>query len=433
MDLKAINSLLNKKSEFGSILKDSDFGISTEYIDTGNYSFNAQISGSIKRGVGNSLSYLFSGEPETGKTYLCLNVMRNAVNKLGYFAIYYDSEGSINEQKVLNFGIDTSMVRHEPIKTFTQIIASMSTLLSNLVEAKKNGETIPKMIIFIDSLSAINSEIDIEKSEAGEVNKMPLQSSKDIARLYRMITVDAKYLKIPVISTAHITKSMSMYESDSSKGGLGKIYLSDVCIMLKKTKLKEQEDNDKLKKIGMKKSGYIVTAHNEKNREARDFTNTFYISTLTGMNPYIGLQKYLDYDKMGIGPGVLEEEEIESVVLDENGNPIVSNRGKEKKEIKKTGNFVYVHKETKDLANQKKYAVKHLGKTIDIKELYKPDVFTDNVLTQLDENVIKPLYRFTDGIKTNFLDVESTIASALEEESNSNADHDFNTMFSDAQ
>ena len=40
-------------------------------------------------------------------------------------------------------------------------------------------------------------------------------------------------------------------------------------------------------------------------------------------------------------------------------------------------------------SSQARWAVKHLGKTITSSQLFTPEVFTEDVLRQLDENVIK--------------------------------------------
>jgi hypothetical protein len=39
---------------------------------------------------------------------------------------------------------------------------------------------------------------------------------------------------------------------------------------------------------------------------------------------------------------------------------------------------------------QARWAVKHLGKTITSSQLFTPEIFTQEVLEQLDKNVIKP-------------------------------------------
>jgi hypothetical protein len=81
------------------------------------------------------------------------------------------------------------------------------------------------------------------------------------------------------------------------------------------------------------------------------------------MNPYVGLQDFISWDACGIGRGKLEE---------------VKNAKGEKE-------MVFTPSESA----QARWAVKHLGKTITSSQLFTPEVFTESVLKQLDENVIR--------------------------------------------
>ena len=45
----------------------------TEYIHTGNYLLNAQLSGSLRGGYPNARSVGLGGDSGAGKTFLCLN------------------------------------------------------------------------------------------------------------------------------------------------------------------------------------------------------------------------------------------------------------------------------------------------------------------------------------------------------------------------
>jgi hypothetical protein len=81
------------------------------------------------------------------------------------------------------------------------------------------------------------------------------------------------------------------------------------------------------------------------------------------MNPYVGLQDFISWDACGIGRGKLEE------VKNANG-------------VKE---MVFTPSESP----QARWAVKHMGKTITSSQLFTAEVFTEDVLKQLDENVIK--------------------------------------------
>ena len=41
-------------------------------------------------------------------------------------------------------------------------------------------------------------------------------------------------------------------------------------------------------------------------------------------------------------------------------------------------------------ASSTRWAIRHLGKTVTASQLFTPEIFTEEVLRQLDENVIQP-------------------------------------------
>jgi len=81
------------------------------------------------------------------------------------------------------------------------------------------------------------------------------------------------------------------------------------------------------------------------------------------MNPYVGLQDFVSWEACGIERGKLEEVKNKDGV----------------KELVFTPN-----------ASSTRWAVKHMGKTVTSSQLFTPEIFTQEVLQQLDEKVIKP-------------------------------------------
>jgi len=160
------------------------------------------------------------------------------------------------------------------------------------------------------------------------------------------------FLENGVIS--HNTGSGYMPTKESS-GGDGPIFAMSVISFLSKAQLKEGNSTTK--------TGIVVTSNLKKSRFTIPEPVKFHISFLNGMNPYVGLQDFVSWEACGIGKGKFEE------VKNESG-------------VKET---VFIPSESA----QARWAVKHLGKTITSSQLFTPEVFTDEVLRQLDENVIK--------------------------------------------
>ena len=106
------NDALEKQTKSRVSLK--GFSDIDEYIDTGNYLLNAQMSGSLRGGYPNARSLGIGGDSGTGKTFLCLNAVKNAQN-IGYGVFYIDTEGALDRKDFENFGINMDMMNYKRI------------------------------------------------------------------------------------------------------------------------------------------------------------------------------------------------------------------------------------------------------------------------------------------------------------------------------
>ena len=380
-----LDKSLSKVSELGSILTENKFSKIDEYIPTGNYVLNAQLSGSLFGGIPNTRSVALSGESGVGKSFLCLNIAREA-QKMGYYIIYCDSESAIDEDIARKFGLDPEKIRYQPVNTIKTLKNFCANLYDQLKEKKDKGYETPKIMMIVDSIGNLATEKERSDALAGS-DKKDMTRAGDIRSLFRIITTDLAELKIPLVFTNHSYTSVGAYvPTQIMSGGGGAIYAASMILMLSKANLKE--NNKQAEKAGMTKTGVLVTSKPSKNRFAKPIPVKFHISFYNGMNPYVGLEKYVSWDAVGIGPGKLEEKIEERPVLDEEGNPVIK-RGKPVVERVQTGEFEYI---TDDSANPKTFAVKHLGKTIKASQLFTTEVFTDDVLKQIDDNVIRPLF-----------------------------------------
>ena len=85
------------------------------------------------------------GPAGTGKTFLCLNIVKQA-QKLGYDVIYCDSEGALDDEQVkTKFKIDPLKMRYQPIKTVFQFKSFVSNLLQLVAKAKAETGVPPKI------------------------------------------------------------------------------------------------------------------------------------------------------------------------------------------------------------------------------------------------------------------------------------------------
>ena len=338
--------------ETGSILSENTFSEVDEWIPTGNYLLNAQLSGTLFGGIPNTRSLGLMGDPGTGKSFVCLNVAREAQKK-GYDVIYCDTEGAIDKSSAIKFGIDANKVRYQPIKTVTEFQTFVANLLELVKKAKAGGAN-PKIMLILDSLGMLSTDKELRDAIEGKNAADMGAKAKELRKLFRVITLDLTAAKIPLVCTNHVYAGGGFFPTKESSGGDGPIFAMSVISFLSKAQLKEGNSSTK--------TGIIVTSNLKKSRFTIPEPVKFHISFANGMNPYVGLQDFISWDACGIGRGKLEE---------------VKNAKGEKEMI-----F------TPSESPQARWAVKHLGKTITSSQLFTPEVFTESVLKQLDENVI---------------------------------------------
>jgi len=360
--------------ELGSLLANNSFSEVDEWIPTGNYLLNAQISGSLFGGIPNTRSFGLMGDPGTGKSFVCLNVVREAQKK-GYDVVYCDTEGAIDKTGALKFGIDANRLRYQPIKTVSQFQTFVANLVDMVNKARAKGES-PKILLILDSLGMLSTDKELADAMRGHNAADMGAKTKELRKLFRVITLDLTAAKIPLICTNHVYTGGGFMPTKESSGGDGPIFAMSVISFLSKAQLKEGSSTTK--------TGIVVTSNLKKSRFTVPEPVKFHISFANGMNPYVGLQDYVTWNACGVERGKLEE------VKGPDG----------KKEIRFTAN-----------ASSTRWAVKHLGKTVTTSELFTAKVFTPEVLEQLDDKVIKnkfhlpELMDYTDIV--NSIDIET--------------------------
>lgn len=360
--------------EMGSILSENTFGKIDEWISTGNYLLNAQLSGSLFGGIPNTRSFGIAGDPGTGKTFLCLNLAREA-QLVGYDIIYLDTEGAIEADSLIKqFNLDPIRFRLQPIRTVNQVKNFIANILKMVAESRAKGIN-PKIMIFIDSLGMLATDKEIKDSLEGKnAGDMGLKA-KELRALFRAITMEATQNKVPIVATNHTYTGGGFMPTKESSGGDGPIFAFSMLTFLGKAQLKE----------GDTKTGIIVTSRLKKSRFTIPQDVKFHISFLKGMNKCVGLEDYMSWDACGIERGTIYDKKEFSKL-----KPAEQNHCVEFKHEEET--LYFSAKET-----SRTIAVKHLGKTIYAKELFTDKVFTTEVLKELDEKVIQPKFKFPDA------------------------------------
>lgn len=387
----SIFDIVKNCDDTAEVLAESKTAVIPDYVNTGWYILNAAMTGSIFKGAPASRVVTLSGESGTGKSYLAISICREA-QKQGYTPIYMDSEGAIDTEFVERLGCDTSNFIIKQVTTITEVSTFMANILKSINEQPLEERN--KIVFVLDSLGNLTSAKELNDTiEANQKRDMTKQ--QEVKALFRTNATALAKAGALFIVNSHIYKTQDHFAKNVISGGSGVIYNSSVTLMLSTAKLDDKE-SDKImqQKVGeFVKTGVIVTAKTEKSRFTIPQKVKFQIPFFKAPNPYVGLEAYITWDNSGIIRGEMLTEK-EYIKLSD------SEKAKCHEMTDEKGCVAYARE--KDTS--RKIVVKHLHGELPVSELFTSKVFTDEVLHNLDENVIRPLFELPSIDSTNDID-----------------------------
>lgn len=359
------NDLLEKKVKSKVTLM--GFSDIDEYIPTGNYLLNAQMSGSVFGGYPNTRSIGIAGDSGAGKTFLCLNAVRE-LQKKDYFVFYIDTEGAIDRSDYTKFGVDLDKLKYLRMG----LISDVKFFINDFIDTMKENPGL-KAAVFVDSVGMLDTDKSKRDMDAGKNAADMGLRSKELRAMFKSFTLDLSNLKVPFIFTNHTYASMDQYTPKGMSGGGGPEFSASIILMLSKGTLRDEAKTT---------TGIIVRSKTRKNRLAKPIDIEFHISFHKGMNPYVGLEQFVSWENCGVGRGKkLTEKEHSKIKPAE--QELCS-------QFEVDGEIFYFM--PGKLARN--YISRHNGDEIPIKEFFSSRLFTDSVLKELDEKIIKPTFKF---------------------------------------
>jgi RecA/RadA recombinase len=263
------------------------FNDPTDWISTGNFALNYLISGDFNKGIPLGKVTVFAGESGAGKSYICSgNIVKNAQDQ-GIFVILVDTENALDEKWLHDLGVDTSdgKLLKLNMSMIDDVAKAISTFMTDY-KALPDGERM-KVLWVIDSLGMLLTPTDVNQFEAGDMKGDMGRKPKALTSLVRnSVNMFGSY-NVGLVATNHTYASQDMFDPDDKiSGGQGFIYASSIVVAMKKMKLKEDEDGNKISDVMGIRAGCKVM----KTRYAKPFEGMqVKIPYETGMNPYSGL------------------------------------------------------------------------------------------------------------------------------------------------
>ena len=273
------------------ILSDDEFPVK-RYISTGNYMLNALISADPFLGAPTGRSIQLAGQKGVGKTFVGLEIMKNALNiHKEYIGQILDSEFANSDDKSQRErGLPTEQILWTGIDTIEKTKTEIITQLDDIVK----GED---CVMLIDSIGMLPSEKELLEARTIVAEKKDMTRAQALKSLFRTITMPLGYKDVLMVVINHTYASVgSFIPHDVVAGGGGPAYGTSIIVIMSKSALK---DGDEV-------VGAVIRAKTEKNRFAKEKAEIrFNIEFSGGINLYSGLLEFCVDERWLIPKGAI--------------------------------------------------------------------------------------------------------------------------------
>ncbi|MDA9938829.1 hypothetical protein N9C48_01845 [bacterium] len=278
----------------------SGFNDPTDWISTGSYALNYLISGDFNRGVPLGKVTVFAGESGAGKSYFAAgNIVRHAQEQ-GIYVVLIDSENALDQAWLEALGVDCdeSKLLKLSMSMIDDVAKTISTFMTDYKAMDEDDR--PKVLFVIDSLGMLLTPTDVDQFNKGDMKGDMGRKPKALTSLVRNTVNMIGAHNVGLVCTNHTYASQDMFDPDDKiSGGQGFIYASSIVVAMKKMKLKEDADGNKISQVMGIRAGCKVM----KTRYAKPFEGVqVKIPYETGMNPYSGIVELFE------AKGVIEKQ-----------------------------------------------------------------------------------------------------------------------------
>ena len=268
----------------------------TDWISTGSYALNYLISGDFHRGVPMGKVTVFAGESGAGKSYFAAGNIVKAAQEQGIFVVLIDSENALDETWLRALGVDTD--EGKLLKLSMSMIDDVAKTISTFMKDYKgmDEEDRPKVLFVIDSLGMLLTPTDVDQFDKGDMKGDMGRKPKALTSLVRNTVNMIGSYNVGMVCTNHTYASQDMFDPDDKiSGGQGFIYASSIVVAMRKLKLKEDSDGNKVSDV----MGIRAACKVMKTRYSKPFEGVqVKIPYETGMDPYSGLLEM--FEKKGL-------------------------------------------------------------------------------------------------------------------------------------
>jgi len=271
-------------NEYASIAEDGIVGGDIAgWIDTGSYSLNALLSGTIYGGMASNKITALAGEPSTGKTFIALDAIKHFLDKdpEARVACFF-TEADVSKELLEKRGIDSSRVAVFPVETVEDFRTQCMRILVAYAEIKEEDR--PPFFLLLDSLGMLSTIKEMTDIESGS-EKRDMTRAALTKGAFRALTLKMGKINIPLLMTNHIYDVVGSYiPMKKMGGGSGPVYSASQIVFLSKKRAKDGEGKD------AEHIGSIITCILDKSRFTREKKKVEILLRFdSGLNRYYGL------------------------------------------------------------------------------------------------------------------------------------------------
>jgi RecA/RadA recombinase len=227
------------------------------FLDTGSYSLNALLSGSIFGGLAANKVTALAGSPSTGKTFYALHVAKNFLenNKEGA-VFYFESESAVTTDQLVERGIDTERFFLVPVVTIQDFRSQAVRIIDAYLEEDEKKRK--PLFLVLDSLGMLSTNKEVADIAEGKDTR-DMTRAQLIRGAFRVLTLKLGRARVALLVTNHTYDVVGSYvPMKEMSGGDGLKYAASTILFLSKSKKRD----DATKEV----TGALITVKNNKSR-----------------------------------------------------------------------------------------------------------------------------------------------------------------------
>jgi len=199
-------------NEYASIAEDGTLGDVEEWIDTGCYLLNAQLSGDMYKGVPVNRTVMFAGKYATGKTYLVTDIAKHFQKKEKEgIVVFWDSENATSKDFFAKRGLDPDRIIHMPVNT-VEDFRTQAVNMTNKLNENESGKV--KALFILDSVGNLSTRKEITDIEEGK-EKRDMTRASLIKGTFRAVNLKLAKHRIPLLMTNHVYSAIGCVTKDT--------------------------------------------------------------------------------------------------------------------------------------------------------------------------------------------------------------------------